>query len=77
MSSNDWIDIAVSSIPILHDQKIDMAEAKQLIYTAEQDGVVDKKEKEVLANIFSKVDLSKMSSDVLKKIQDFKVKHQF
>lgn len=59
-----------------NDGTIDAEELAMLERLAMADGAVDERERNVLANIFSRVNSESVSADVWKDIEQFKALHQ-
>jgi uncharacterized membrane protein YebE (DUF533 family) len=59
-----------------NDGTIDADELAMLERLAMADGMVDDRERNVLAGIFSKVTADKVSADVWASIEQFKARHQ-
>ncbi len=64
--------LALDSIEIFKDGKIDLEELKRLRAQAFADGKIDEQEKRVLKDIFSRITEENHSAEELAAIEDFK-----
>ncbi|MHC4887215.1 MAG: hypothetical protein ACYTGH_19220 [Planctomycetota bacterium] len=76
MECESHVEIAFSSIRCFTDDgTLDIGELNFLMGLAMRDGVIDDEEKRVLNNIFSKVNEDEVTTEVWKRIQAIRKKH--